>query len=117
MDRFPHLNPLHNFGREQGSMPLIYDRDLTQFIYDPTESPSAEEIQNPPPTQVTPLSPKTRRDRTYFQSPKLKKSSQAKQDVNHASLWEISRLYVLMVVNGWLGIAIYYRPPSDIEDR
>jgi hypothetical protein len=89
-------------------MPLIYHRNLNLFIYDPTDNLAEEESQNPAPQPVPPPAPKKSSNRNVCQYPKLPDRAPAKSNPNQSSLWQISRLEILMTVVGWLGIAIYY---------
>jgi hypothetical protein len=90
-------------------MPLIYNKYLNQFIYDPGEIQAIDELKNSPPL-ANPSTPKTKTNRGQFFlcSPKLPKPSQVGRDSNSFSTWKTNRLAILMTVCGWIGIVLYH---------
>lgn len=90
-------------------MPLIYNKDLNQFIYDPAASRAIDELKNSPqPTNSSVPKVEPRRGRFFFRSPDLPKSPQVNQNTDSSSIWKTNRLTALMTVSGWLGIILYY---------
>jgi hypothetical protein len=92
-------------------MPLIYNKNLNEFIYDPSENQTIDELKNsPPPTNPSDpkIKPKPQRGRSFFCSPKLPKPLQVNQNTYSSSIWETNRSSALMTVCGCLGIVLYY---------
>lgn len=90
-------------------MPLIYDQDSNQFIYDPAASQAIDELKNSPsPTKFSEPNTKTKRGQFFFCSPSLPKPPQEDRNINSGSIWNTNRLAVLMTVCGWIGIGLYH---------